>query len=37
MGFMAARPRPQLDSNGSDTHQLMNAAAAIVTAAKPSI
>src|SRR5712671_602801 len=35
VGFKVAKPEPQLDSNGSDTHQLMNAAAAIVTAAKP--
>jgi hypothetical protein len=29
------KPETQLDSNGSDAHQPMNAAAAIITAAKP--
>src|SRR6266481_3429019 len=37
VGFKVAKPEPQLDSNGSDTHQLMKAAAAIVTAAKPGL
>src|SRR5579871_6106243 len=35
VGFTVAKPEPQLDSKGTDTHQLINAAAAIVTAAKP--
>jgi hypothetical protein len=35
MGFVRAKPQTQLDSNGSDAHQLMNAAAPIIIAAKP--
>jgi hypothetical protein len=35
IGFMRAKPKTQLDSKGSDAHQPINAATAIVTAAKP--
>src|SRR6266849_3744341 len=35
VGFTVAKPKPQLDGRGSDTHQPMNAAAAIVAAANP--
>jgi len=35
IGLMVAKPEPQLDSIGGATHQLMSAAAAIATAAKP--
>src|SRR5258707_6442365 len=35
IGLMVGKPEPQLDSIGGATHQLMSAAAAIATAAKP--
>jgi hypothetical protein len=35
MGLVRGKPETQLDSEGSDTHQPMYAAAPIVTAAKP--
>jgi hypothetical protein len=34
-GFTVAKPEPQPNGNGWDTHQPINPAAAIATAAKP--
>jgi hypothetical protein len=35
VGFTVAKPEPQLDSNGSETHRPMYAIVAIANAAKP--